>query len=219
MDTASKQPDILRTLEQEMDADMHPLLKMILDNIKAIGLGVAMIILSVAVYAWFSSYQEEQKTRAVSQLGKIIIIDNPEERVVQLTALLAATPEATRPAIQLELAKSYLELEKYDQAGQAWQALDTAGRADLQVIARLGAAKSFLLSGKYADAATALRALKTVAGEDFVSLVSNTLAFAEERAGNIQAALAEYEAIKAKEATNAAFIDYKISMLKQKSAS
>ena len=29
--------DILKTIEQEMDTDVHPLLKMILDNIKAIG--------------------------------------------------------------------------------------------------------------------------------------------------------------------------------------
>lgn len=219
MDNKKEQYDILRTLEQEMDTDMHPLLKKILENIKLIGLSVGVIVIGVAVYSWLSVHQADQKDRAVSQLGKIIVIDSPVERISQLNSLLATAPENSRPAMRLELVKSYLELKDYEQAGHVWETLNVAALADLQPVARLGVAKSLLFAGKYVEAATELRALKAVASDEFLSIVANTLAFAEEHAGNTQAALAEYEAIKVKESANTAFIDYKINKLRQKNAS
>ena len=71
-----------------------------------------------------------------------------------------------------------------------------------------------MLAGNYAEAAAILRTLKAGTSDEFVSLVANTLAFAEEQAGNTQAALAEYEAIKDKEPSSSPFVDYKITQLK-----
>ncbi|GAB1410899.1 hypothetical protein MASR1M90_20530 [Desulfovibrionales bacterium] len=216
MNTTQEQPGILRTIEQEMDTDMHPVLKKILEHIKPIGLGIGILVAGVAIYAWFSSYQEEQAHRIASQLGQILVADSPKERISQLTALQASAPQSIQPAIALELAKSYLEADDFAQAERTWQALATQGLADVQEVARLGEAKSLIMAGKYAEAAALLRTLKAGASDEFISLIANTLAFAEEQAGNTQAALAEYQSILDKEPSSAPFIEYKITQLKQK---
>lgn len=214
MNTTNEQPGILRTIEQEMDADMHPLLKKILEHIKSIGLGIGILIVGVALYAWFTSYQAEHKNRSASQLGQVLIVNSPAERIAQLTAMLGSAPQSIQPAIHLELVSSCLELKDFAQAERSWQALAQLGLADIQDIAQLGTAKSLMLAGNYAEAAAILRTLKAGTSDEFVSLVANTLAFAEEQAGNTQAALAEYEAIKDKEPSSSPFVDYKITQLK-----
>ncbi len=47
-------------------------------------------------------------------------------------------------------------------------------------------------------------------------MISGTLAFAAEKAGRVEAAVAEYEALKSKGDGNTAYLDYKIGVLKSK---
>ena len=73
--------DILKTIEQEMDTDVHPLLKMILDNIKAIGVAVFLIVAAVAVYSGMDVYREKERAKAVSELGLLLETADLAERM------------------------------------------------------------------------------------------------------------------------------------------
>jgi type II secretory pathway pseudopilin PulG len=98
MEERSAQSDIIKTIEQEMDSDVHPLLKKILDNIRPIGIAVGGIVAAVAVYSGFNAYQSSQRDKAVSELGAIIILDDQAARTSKLEAFVSSGPADLRPA-------------------------------------------------------------------------------------------------------------------------
>lgn len=214
MEERTPQTDILKTIEQEMDSDVHPLLKKILDNIKPIGIAVGGIVAAVAVYTGVSSYSASQHDKAVSQLGSIMVLDDQAARTEKLQAFLQSGPADLRPAAQIELARIFMDTAEYDKAAAAWKTV--ANSANMKTVAGLGEAKSLILKGDYAGAVTVLSALKKDAGEEFGGAVSANLAFAAEKAGQTDLAVAEYEALKAKSGGSDAFLEYKIGKLKAK---
>lgn len=207
--------DILRTIEQEMDSDIHPVLKKILDNLKPIAIAVGGVIAAVAVYAGVSSYQETQHAKAVSELGAIMTTEDAAARLEKLRAFAQSGPKTLRTAAQLELARVSMDKGEFLDAAQAWRAVGE--NADTRVIAGLGEAKALVLGGEPAKAVEILSALKKDASEEFAAAISANLAFAAEQAGQIDLAVSEYEALKSKESGNEAFLDYKIGTLKSKS--
>lgn len=216
MDDKTGQIDILKTIEQEMDSDIHPFLKKILDNIKPIGLVVGGIIAAAAVYSGVTAYQESQRNKAVSQLGAIIIQIDPAARAQQLEDFAKTAPADLRVAAQLELAKTHMEAKAYDKAASAWQSVAASGVPDMHIVAGLGEAKSLMMQGDYGKAADLLTTLKQDASDEYQLVISGTLAFAAEKAGRVEAAVAEYEALKSKGDGNTAYLDYKIGVLKSK---
>lgn len=215
MEERNEPTDILKTIEQEMDTDIHPLLKKILDNIKPIGIAVGGIVTAVAIYSGVTSYQEAQHAKAVSELGSIMILADKSARTEKLEAFAQSGPKELRPAVQLELAQIFMNEGNFDKAAGAWQVVGK--NEGMRVIAGLGEAKAFILKGEFAKAVEILSGLKKDAGEEFAPAISANLAFAAEKAGQTDVALAEYEALKSKESGNEAFLDYKISTLKPKS--
>jgi hypothetical protein len=215
MEERKETNDILATIEQEMDSDIHPLLKKILDNIKPIGITIGGIVVAVAVYSGITSYQESQREKAMSELGIIMTMADQGARIEKLEAFAASGPEELRSAAQLELARIYMDQNDYEKAAGAWQAIGKA--TDIRLIAGLGEAKALILKGDHAKAVEILSALKKDAGQEFLPAISANLAFAAEKSGQIELAISEYEALKSKEGGNEAFLDYKIGALKSKS--
>ena len=215
MEERKETNDILATIEQEMDSDIHPLLKKILDNIKPIGITIGGIVVAVAVYSGITSYQESQREKAMSELGIIMTMADQGARIEKLEAFAASGPEELRSAAQLELARIYMDQNDYEKAAGAWQAIGKT--TDIRVIAGLGEAKALILKGDHAKAVEILSALKKDAGQEFLPAISANLAFAAEKSGQIELAISEYEALKSKESGNEAFLDYKIGALKSKS--
>lgn len=216
MEDKTGQLDILKTIEQEMDSDIHPFLKKILDNIRPIGWAVGGIIAAAAIYSGVTSYQEAQRAKAVSQLGSIIVQADAGSRVQRLEEFAKTAPADLRVAAQLELAKTQMDAKEYDKAASAWRAVADSGVADMRIIAGLGEAKNYMMKGDHAKAVDLLTALKQNASDEYLPMISSALAFAAEKAGRIDAAIAEYESLKAKGDTNTAYLDYKIAALKAK---
>lgn len=211
-----KEPiDILKTIEQEMDSDIHPILKKILDNIKPIGIAVGGIVVAVAVYTGVTSYQESQRNKAISELGSIMVMADENARIAKLESFSQSGPASLRPAAQLELASVFMAKGEYDKAANAWQALEKVD--GMRMVAGLGQAKMMMRKGDYTQAVSLLSTLKKDAGEEFSSAVASTLAFAAEKAGQKDLAIAEYEFLKSKEPGNEAFLEFKIATLKAKS--
>ncbi len=216
MEDKTGQMDILKTIEQEMDSDIHPFLKKILDNIKPIGWALGGIIAAAAVYSGVTSYQDAQKAKAVSQLGSIIVQADATSRVQQLEDFAKTAPADLRVAAQLELAKTHMDAKNFDKAASAWQAVGASGVTDMRIVAGLGEAKNFMMQGEHAKAADLLTTLKQEASDEYMAMISSSLAFAAEKAGRIDAAIAEYESLKAKGDSNTDYLDYKIAALKAK---
>ena len=108
-----------------------------------------------------------------------------------------------------------MDQNEFEKAAEAWRSVGQ--NADVRVIAGLGEAKARILGGEPAKAVEILSALKKDAGEEFAPAISANLAFAAEKAGQIDLAISEYEALKSRESGNEAFLDYKIGSLKSKS--
>ena len=215
MEERGQTTDILKTIEQEMDSDIHPLLKKILDNIKPIGITIGGIVTAVAVYAGVTSYQEAQHDKAVSELGGIMILADQNARTEKLQAFVQSGPKELRSAAQLELARIFMDQSEFGKAAEAWRAVGQ--NADVRIIAGMGEAKALILGGEPAKAVEILSALKKDAGPEFAPAISANLAFAAEKAGQTELAISEYEALRSKESGNEAFLDYKIGALKSKS--
>ncbi|NLW81489.1 MAG: tetratricopeptide repeat protein [Desulfovibrionales bacterium] len=214
MEERTSQMDILKTIEQEMDADIHPVLKKILDNIKPIGLALAFIVASVAVYTGFTSYQNSQRARAVSELGGIMIMTDTTSRTAKLEAFAQSGSPDLRAAAQLELAKVYMDAKEFDKAAATWRSLAQA--SGLKTMARLGEAKALMMKGEHAKAVELLTKLKSEAGQELNPGISSALAFAAEKAGQEELAIAEYTALKAAAKGDDPFLDYKIDLLRSK---
>lgn len=206
--------DILKTIEQELDQDMHPLLKKILDNIKPIGLAVGGIVIAVAVYSGVNSWQQSRHDTAVSELGRIMVLGDQAARAEKLQAFSLSGPADLRPAAQLELARIYTEAGEHDKAIEAWKAVGQ--NADMRVVAGLGEARALMLKGDHAAAVGVLSGLKKDAGEEFAGAISSSLAFAAEKAGQTDLAIAEYEALKSRSGGDDTFLNFKINQLKAK---
>ncbi len=207
--------DILSTIQQEVDSDMHPLLKKILDNIKPIGITIGGIVAAVAVYSGVTSYQDFQHEKAVSELGGIMVLADQSARAEKLQAFAQSGPKELRSAAQLELARIFMDQKEFEKAAGAWRSVSQS--ADIRIIAGLGEAKALILGGEPAKAVEILSSLKKDASQEFAPAISANLAFAAEKAGQTDLAIAEYEALKSKESGNEAFLDYKIGTLKSKS--
>lgn len=216
MEDKTGQIDILKTIEQEMDSDIHPFLKKILDNIKPLAWAVGGIIAAAAVYSGVTSYQEAQRAKAVSQLGGILIQAESADRTQRLEEFAATAPADLRVAARLELAKVYMDTKDFDKAANAWRAVGGSDVSDMRIVAGLGEAKNFMMQGEHAKAADLLANLKQNANDEYQAMISGTLAFAAEKAGRIDVAIAEYESLKAKGDSNTAYLDYKIAALKAK---
>jgi len=209
--------NILHTIEQEMDTDLHPLLKKILDNIKPIGVTVVTIIVLVAAYSGVSTYQSSQKNQASSELGTILILNDQATRMERLTTFAHSGHKDLRLVAYLELAKSYMDTGEYAQAANAWKEVALHHSPEVQTIAGLGEAKALIAQGEFAQAVEVLTKLKGKTGPGLTAIISSTLVFAAEKAGQKDVALAEYEALKAQGEGNSDFLNYKINQLKTKS--
>jgi cytochrome c-type biogenesis protein CcmH/NrfG len=214
MEERNAPADILKTIEQEMDSDIHPILKMILDNIKIIGLTVGGVVAAMAVYSGVTTYQKSQHEKAVSEMGQILILQDKSARVERLQSFAQQAPEDLRPGIQLELARIFMDQGEYEKAATAWHVVGE--QEGMRVVAGLGEAKALIFKGDFAGAVTILSAIKKDAGQNFLPAVSATLAFAAEKAGQTDLAIAEYESLRSQDSGNEAFLDYKIGRLKNR---
>ena len=142
MEEREQTTDILKTIEQEMDSDIHPLLKKILDNIKPIGITIGGIVTAVAVYAGVTSSQEALHDKAVSELGSIMVLADQNARTEKLQAFAQSGPKELRPAAQLELARIFMDQTDFDKAAEAWRSVGQ--NADIRIIAGLGEAKALI---------------------------------------------------------------------------
>ncbi len=213
--TQAHQNDILDAIEQEADQDLHPLLKAILDNLQAIGIGIGAIILVVAAYSGYTTYTRIQDDKLANALGTILVEEDPAKRMTSLKQFFNEHPSAMPVGTLLEMAHAAMLAKDYPEAAWAWSRIADVTDGAVKVMALMGQAKALSLNGNYAKALTVLDTIDTATAADFTTPVARQVAFAAEQAQDWKKALAAYEILTTKGAvTNTAFLDMKIARIK-----
>jgi len=199
-------------LGEEVPEELHPLLQSLVDNLKAIIIGIAAVLLAVGGYALYGHVQSSNLAQAREELGRIQAGASGPEQVQAIQELLADAPGGMRTAALLALAKAQTEAGQHAQAADTWEKL--TAEPSLAAVAGLGRAASLSRAGEHKAALEALQALRATAPEGYKAQIARMTAAEAEAAGDHQAALAAFRELKDLGADrNQAYLDHKIARL------
>lgn len=191
---------MLGELQSEVSVEATPLLRFVLDHIRAI---VAIVVLAVVVAAaagvwhWHSAKSERE---ARLEFGRILVAPASRERLEALEGFLPAAPSSMKLGVQLEIAAAAAALGDMSKAAQAYAAVCAADpRGALGVMAGLNEADVLLRSERPGEALARLDALMASTPATLLDPVRQAVregqAAAAEQAGQLDRALEAYEAI------------------------
>lgn len=207
---------VLDEMESHSPENLHPILEAAYKYRVQLVIGVSVIIGMAALYAGITTYNKRALNTAQTNLGAILVQNTGQDRLDKLEELLSMAPSNAKPAIQLEIAQTSMQLGQYDKAAESWGLLIGETDNDMQLVARLGKSKSLLLAGKANEAVVELKDLAGIAPEAFTVPVYRQLALAAETAGDTAQALSAYRKLAENPITDKPFVEYKISQLEAK---
>lgn len=208
--TPQHTPDILDSLQKEMDDDLHPLLRWIVDHIKGLGIAAATIIAIVAGWTAFEHYQDIQRIRLQEALAQLSQQPPSAQTIANIKAMAAQHPKIAIAAL-LEGAAHAAALKKTDDEVALWQQL-TDYESSLQPVATLAGVQALLQAHRFSEALTQTQ--QTSWPNSLKPLAINAQAFAAENAGQTAQALSSYQELKTL-VPNSPYIEAKIAQLKK----
>jgi predicted negative regulator of RcsB-dependent stress response len=179
-------------LLQEAPEELHPVLQFITDHIKLFAIGIGAILLIVGAYAGFSAYQDSQVEKAENELGAILIIQDPAERIEKLNDFLGKAPGETDISARLALAKACMEQKDFQKAADVWGELKNEN-ANFRFVAWLGQTKCLLLAGKPEAALGELSKMRSEAPPTYNLMINRQAGEAAESAGQYAEAIRNYQ--------------------------
>lgn len=205
----------------QMGDEMHPLLQMIVDNVKYVAIGAGAVVLVVGGYGIFEYVQKKRLQTANAQLGEVLVSTQGEDRIAALEELVRQAPSSIELSARMELAASLQAQDRYEEALAVWQALEGQVPADMNPTVQLGKANALAESGKAEEALVMLQGYLPQAPESYKGEVQRLIADYAEAVGKTDVALDAYktmlEADTMPEQTRA-FYRFKVSQLEQKKA-
>ncbi|GAB6176041.1 hypothetical protein JCM16814_09320 [Desulfobaculum senezii] len=192
---------------------LHPVLQAIVDNIRFILAGIAVLILAVGGTAIYKHVQEGKRAEAEAQLASIIA-QPAAERVEALVNFESTAPEGMHTGIRLELAGALSESGQHERAAEELGKIAKAGNG-LSTVAAIAQANELTKLDRTEDAIAILDGAKATAPESFVSIILREKASLSESIGDLKSALAAYEELLAEASPrNKGFIEGKVAELK-----
>lgn len=205
----------LENLQNIVSRDINPILQKLLDNLKPILAGVAVIVLAAAVITGWRIFHTRSLASSQEALGSILVSTSGQEKIAALEKFLSEAPSALKSSVYFELAGASMAVRDFDKAAGYWKRLADEGGTDTAFLAKLGEARSLALAGKAAEAVKMLADLKQGAAEPYKAAVTRQLALAAEAAGDKAAALAAFEELAGRgDIGDKPYIDSKIAQLK-----
>lgn len=203
-------PDLLGSLQQEMDDDLHPLLRWIVDHIKALGVAAAAVIAIVAAWTARDHYQSIQLARTQEALVQLAQQPPSAQTIADLKAMAAEHPKIAVAAL-LEAAVQAEALQDSAEEAGLWQ--QVAAHADtLTPVATLAQVQALTRAQRFAEALTL--AQQTTWPEGLKPLALSAQAFAAENAQKPAQALAAYQELKTL-VSGSPYIDAKVAQLQK----
>ncbi|NJB67410.1 putative negative regulator of RcsB-dependent stress response [Desulfobaculum xiamenense] len=213
-DTASapNQGAPVEELLENVPSKLHPVLQAIVDNIRFILAGIALLVIAVGASAVYKHVQASAVEKARTEIGEALA-KAPAERVAALDALAASAPEELRAAIALELAGALSEAGDHDRAAAELGKIVASGNA-VGPMAALGQAAELSRAGKNAEALAVLESASANAPAAFAPVFARQTAVLAEATGDLARARAAYEKLlEAATAGNKGYIEDKIARL------
>ncbi|CCO22077.1 tetratricopeptide repeat protein [Maridesulfovibrio hydrothermalis] len=207
--------DVLDQVHESTPDSIHPLLDYLLKNGKMIAAGIAAIIVIAGVYSGMQYMNQQKQLKAQNELGVILIKYSGAKQAQELAAFEKSVPAEMKPAVQLALAKAWMDAADYVKAEAAWADIAKDNNS-LTPVAELGKAKCLMLADKSAEAVTVLQTLKNKTGAAFAPSINRMLAEAAEKSGNIQMAVQAYQGLLASNPNERMYLEGKIKELKAK---
>ncbi|UZP68055.1 tetratricopeptide repeat protein [Desulfovibrio mangrovi] len=206
---------IVGELQHGISEEAQPLLKFLVNNFRAILIGLGAILVVIGGYGIYDYSTKKALASARMELGDILINKDGADQVSTLEAFIAKAPEKLRPAALFELARLSLEKKDYDKAAGAWASLAGMTDGEMGFVARLGKAQALAASGKMEEAFSELETAESVAPDAFKNITKLQFAVVAEQAGKLDRALAAYEALQGEgNNTDKELFAHKISQLK-----
>lgn len=213
----SHSPLLVDSLQHSVSKEAAPLLNFVLKHIKAITLGLVLLI-SVIVGAGIYNYIHEQNIlEAQEMLMTLSTGASTESQLNDLRTFAGTAPEQIRPAALLALAKASLRVKDYAGAANAWGKLQELGVESLRDLAGLGRADAYARMDEYKKAQTVLTQMLPTASEAYKLPVKHQLAIMAEKSGDVDTSIVLYKEIEESvPEANKAFYAHKIAALNQK---
>ncbi|MFI3272668.1 MAG: tetratricopeptide repeat protein [Pseudomonadota bacterium] len=220
----SAPPDItsnqlLGALQGEVNSAASPLLQFIIDNVRYITGGIAVLIVAILISAGWRWYDTNVTETAQHELGIILVSKAGADRLAALESFVTTAPSSVQDGVYLEIATNALALGDYAKASAAYAKIVNVD--GMQVVATVAQSSALLADGKAAEAVSLLDALENTAPETDRSFVRTHLVLAAEAAGDLQKALTTCERMLVAAATpsgadlwDASFLRFKIDSLK-----
>lgn len=199
-------------LGQEVPEELHPLLKSLVDNLKAIIISIAAVLLAVGGYSLYGHVQASNLAQAREELGRIQAGTAGPDQIQALQDLLADSPGGLETATRLALAKAQTEAGQHADAAATWA--QVAAEPGLVTLAGLARAASLSRADDHQGALEALQGVRPTAPEGYTAQIVRMTAAEAEAAGDIQAALSAFRELKELGGDrNQAYLDHKIARL------
>jgi predicted negative regulator of RcsB-dependent stress response len=179
-------------LMQEAPEELHPVLQYITDHIKLFAIGIGAILVIVGAYAGFTAYQNSQIGKAQDELGAILIIQDPAEKIEKLNGFLTNAPGDLGISVRLALAKTLMEQKDYQKAAEIWSKLKDENE-EFRFVAWLGQTKCLLLADKPEAALSELSQMKSKAPHEYNLMITRQSGEAAEALGQYAEAIRNYQ--------------------------
>ncbi|WP_421901536.1 tetratricopeptide repeat protein [Maridesulfovibrio sp.] len=215
MEEQNNTQDILNQVHESTPDTLHPILDYIIKNGKMIAAGVAAIILIAGGISGFKYMNQQKLIKAQSEMGTILIKYSGAKQADALAAFEKDAPASMKPAVQLALAKAWMDAGHYADAKTVWAAIAKTS-PKLSAVSGLGQAKCLMLEDKAGEAVTVLQKLKESVDAVYAASINRLLGEAAEKAGNIQVAIQAYQGLMTSSPQEASFFEFKIKELKAK---
>ena len=203
----------LSGLSTELGDEIHPFLKSISENIKPIIIVVFVFLLGLGAYLAYDAHAERSAKQAVEELGRIVLIEDAQQRRGRLEAYLEDAPSSAKRNVVLELVNVCMELEDTEAALAYLDQVDPPEGSDLGVVVDMSRARALALQGDHAGAIEVLERLHNSAPELYQYEILMQLASAAEASGDLAQARTAYQELHDLGQGQSTFLEYKIAEL------
>lgn len=204
----------LNQLEGSVPEGLHPVLQFLVNNVKALSIGAAGVLVLAMLIGGYQWYDAQQMNAARTELGSILTETTGSDRLQKLEGFLKDAPKGMERGVLLELASAADAQGEHGRAAGYWERLAGLADDDIRIIARLGQSKSLLEAGEPHEAMAVIQDLQGEAPAAYTTSVLRQLAVIAEAAGDKDAALEAYRQLAEKgDALNKQYVEYKIGRL------
>jgi len=187
---------LVDSLQADVATEASPLMLFLIEHARKIAIALALFVLAIIGYWFYSSHADKVAAADAQRLGAILIISDPAMRLERLEAFVSNVPASLRHEAWLALANSAVQMEDYAKAYAAFERIRGFDPA-LRGTAVLGMANALAQQEKYADALGILNAaLPELRGLEAINANIRIISLAEVT-GDYARAIAACDAILA----------------------